>query len=77
VIEALDLSAARRQRQELLRSLEAPHPDSAATAALGLADWAEALPEGDNDLLDPNAGVAVHWRQDSGWQETNAPETRP
>ena len=77
ITEAVRHELQRRQRQELLRSLEAPHPDSATTAALGLADWTEALPEGDNDLLDPNAGVAVHWRQDSGWQETNAPETRP
>jgi len=61
ITEAVRHELQRRQRQELLRSLEAPHPDSAATAALGLADWAEALPEGDNDLLDPNAGVAVHW----------------
>ena len=77
ITEAVRHELQRRQRQELLRSLEAPHTDSAATAALGLADWAETLPEGDNDLLDPTAGVAVHWRQDSGWQETNAPETRP
>jgi hypothetical protein len=77
ITEAVRHELQRRQRQELLRSLAAPHSDSAATAALGLADWAEALPEGDNDLLDPKAGVAVHWRQDSGWQETNAPETQP
>jgi hypothetical protein len=40
-----------------MRSLEAPHPETAATAALGLAAWGESLPEGDSDLLDPTAGV--------------------
>ncbi|MCX5954531.1 MAG: ribbon-helix-helix domain-containing protein [Cyanobacteria bacterium] len=77
IAEAVRHELQRRQRLELLRSLEAPHPDSAATAALGLADWAEALPEGDSDLLDPSAGEPVHWRPESGWQHAGSPESQP
>lgn len=77
IAEAVRHELQRRQRLELLRSLEAPHPDSAATAALGLADWAEALPEGDSDLLDPSAGELVHWRPESGWQQASSPEIKP
>ena len=77
IAEAVRHELQRRQRLELLRSLEAPHPDSAATAALGLADWAEALPEGDSDLLDASAGEPVHWRPESGWQPSGSPEIKP
>jgi len=44
IAEAVRHELRRRQRRELLRSLEEPLPDSAATAALGLTAWAEALP---------------------------------
>jgi hypothetical protein len=77
IAEAVRHELQRRQRLELLRSLEAPHPDSAATAVLGLADWAEALPEGDNGLLDPSAGEPLHWRQESGWQHAGSPKIKP
>ena len=77
VAEAVRHELQRRQRLELLRSLEAPHPDSVATAALGLADWAEALPEGDSDLLDPSAGVPLQWRPESGWQVAGSPDVQP
>jgi len=77
IAEAVRHELQRRQRLELLRSLEAPHPDSAATAALGLADWAEALPEGDSDLLDPSDGEPVHWQPESGWQHAGSPEIKP
>ena len=77
IAEAVRHELQRRQRLELLRSLEAPHPDSTATAALELADWAEALTEGDSDLLDPSAGVPVYWRPESGWQDIGSPESQP
>jgi hypothetical protein len=48
---------------------KAPHPDTATTTSLGLAAWAEGLPAGDSDLLDPGAGTAVRWTSESGWQE--------
>ncbi|MCP9894937.1 hypothetical protein KBZ20_14270 [Vulcanococcus limneticus Candia 3F8] len=53
-----------------MRSLHEPHPDSTATAAVGIQAWAESLPAGDDDLLDPDAGVTVRWRTVQGWQET-------
>jgi hypothetical protein len=69
IAEAVRRELKRRRRLELLRSLEAPHPDSRATAALGLNEWAEALPEGDADLLDPSAGIPLRWSPEQGWQE--------
>ena len=72
IAEAVRHELKRRQRQELQRSLEDPHPDSIATASLGLQSWAESLPIGDTDLLDPAAGVAVRWSPGQGWQEPGA-----
>lgn len=68
IADAVRHELQRRHRQELLRSLDAPHPDSVATATLGLADWTDALPEGDSDLLDPAAGAPMHWLPEAGWQ---------
>jgi hypothetical protein len=72
IAEAVRHELQRRQRLELLRSLEAPHPDSIATAELGLTAWAEALPAEDSDLLDTAAGVSVRWTPGQGWQDTGA-----
>lgn len=69
IAEAVRHELRRRQRLELLRSLEQPHPDSLATASLGLAAWQESLPSGDADLLDPEAGVPLRWNPGQGWQE--------
>ena len=69
IAEAVRHELKRRQRLELQRSLENPHPDTAATAALGLQSWQQSLPTGDADLLDPAAGVPVRWSPDQGWQE--------
>jgi hypothetical protein len=71
IAEAVRHELQRHQRLELLRSLQDPHPDSTATAALGLTTWTEALPEGDSDLLDPAAGVGVRWTPGLGWQDSN------
>lgn len=67
IAEAVRHELQRRQRLELQRSLQSPHPDSLATAALGLTDWAEAMAEADSDLLDPNAGSPLTWRAEVGW----------
>jgi Arc/MetJ-type ribon-helix-helix transcriptional regulator len=72
IAEAVRHELKRRQRQELQRSLEDPHPDSIATASLGLQSWAESLPTGDAELLDPAAGVLVRWSPGQGWQEPRA-----
>jgi hypothetical protein len=72
IAEAVRHELKRRQRQELQRSLEDPHPDSIVTASLGLQSWAESLPAGDAELLDPAAGVPVRWSPGQGWQEPGA-----
>jgi hypothetical protein len=69
IAEAVRHELKRRRRQELLQSLAHPHPESLATASLGLTNWADGLPAGDTDLLDPAAGIAVRWSTEQGWQE--------
>jgi hypothetical protein len=53
----------------LLRSLEEPHPGSLITAELGLETWRQGLPAEGYKLLDPSAGVPLHWEREKGWQE--------
>ena len=72
IAEAVSHELKRRHRQELLRSLEVPHPDSLSTAELGLEAWSQQLPAGDHNLLDPSAGVPLHWEREKGWQEPDA-----
>lgn len=72
IADAVRHELKRRRRQELLRSLDEPHPDSITTAALGLESWRESLPAGDEALLDPRGGVALHWSEEQGWQEPEA-----
>lgn len=72
IAEAVRHELKRRRRKELLCSLEDPHPDSLATAELGLASWSQGLPPGDHDLLDPSGGVSLQWTAQQGWQESDA-----
>ena len=72
IAEAVRHELKRRQRQELLRSLQEPHPDSIISAELGLETWSQGLPAGDHNLLDPSAGVPLHWEREKGWQESDA-----
>ena len=69
ITEAVRHELKHRRRLELLRSVEDPHPDSLAIAALGLKSWHQGLSAGDSDLLDPSAGVQLHWDMAQGWQE--------
>ena len=73
IAEAVRHELQRRQRLELQRSLQTPHPDSLATAALGLTDWADAMSDADNDLLEPGAGTPLAWRADTGWGNSETP----
>lgn len=58
----------RRRREELRRSLGAPHPESAELAEQGMQDWAANLPEEDaHGLVNPGAGTAVRWVAGEGW----------
>ena len=72
IADAVRHELKRRRRQELLRSLAEPHPDSITTASLGLERWGEGLPSGDDDLLDPRGGVPLRWSEEQGWQEPEA-----
>jgi hypothetical protein len=56
--------------QELRRSLENPHPESAEFADEGLDEWMRGLPDGDSEaLLNSSAGKAVRWVPGEGWLE--------
>lgn len=60
VAEAVRRELDRRRRAELRRSLENPHPESAALAEQGLEEWSRGLPEEDAvALVDSSAGRAV------------------
>lgn len=72
IAEAVRHELKRRRRAELLRSLEEPHPESVATAALGLENWEQGLPAGDGDLRHPRGGVPLHWCEVHGWQQPDA-----
>ena len=61
----------RRRREELVRSLRHPHPESLELAELGFDEWSTRLPEED-DLVDPEAGTEVCWVPGDGWREAEA-----
>jgi Arc/MetJ-type ribon-helix-helix transcriptional regulator len=68
VAEAVRRELDRRRREELRRSLQNPHPESAELADQGLEDWSRSLPEEDVEaLLDSRAGRAVRWIPGEGW----------
>ncbi|MGO9259281.1 MAG: hypothetical protein ACLQU1_23655 [Bryobacteraceae bacterium] len=73
VAEAVRRELDRRRRVELRRSLENPHPESAALAEQGLEEWSRGLPEEDAEaLVDSSAGRAVRWVPGEGWVEDRA-----
>jgi hypothetical protein len=60
----------RRRRTELRRSLNNPHPDSAALAEAGFRDWSARLPGGDTAaLVEKAAGKPIRWLPGKGWVE--------
>jgi hypothetical protein len=68
VLEAVRRELLRRRREELRRSLEAPHPETRKLAETGFAAWARGLPEEDADqLIDVKAGTSVRWVPKKGW----------
>jgi len=69
VADAIRRELSRRRRAGLLRSLARPHPESVALAENGVADWADSLPSGDEDLVEPGAGKPVRWVEGRGWVE--------
>src|ERR1039458_8331218 len=70
VVEAVRHELDHRRREELGRSLQNPHPESAELADGGLEVWARSLPEEDGEaLVDSRTGNAVRWVPGEGWVE--------
>ena len=67
VLQAVKHELERRRKEELRRSLRAPHPDSDDIAQAGFTQWAEGLPEGDEDLVNLDSGENVRWVPGKGW----------
>jgi Arc/MetJ-type ribon-helix-helix transcriptional regulator len=70
VAEAVRRELDRCRRADLRRSLDNPHPESAALAEQGIEEWARALPDEDaSTLINPKAGRAIRWVPGRGWVE--------
>jgi len=69
VLEATLDALERRQQEELRRSLDNPHPDSAELARVAESEWLALAGDGDCELLDPGAGTRVRWVPGTGWVE--------
>ncbi len=67
ILQAVKNELERRRKEELRRSLRAPHPESEQLAQAGIGDWMSSLPEGDVDLVDLSVGEGVHWVPGRGW----------
>ena len=67
VLQAVQHELERRRKEELRQSLRAPHRDSLDLSQAGLTEWMEGLPEGDEDLVDIQAGEKVSWVPGKGW----------
>ena len=60
----------RLRREELERSLAAPHPESEELAESGLGEWASRIPDDEAaGLVDLSEGTEVEWRPGEGWRE--------
>jgi hypothetical protein len=61
---------ARLRREDLRRSLQNPHTESAELAEQGLDEWTRNLPLEDTEaLLDRSAGTPIRWVPGEGWVE--------
>jgi hypothetical protein len=70
IAEAVRNELDRRRREELRRSLQHPHPESAVLTGQGLEEWMRGLPEEDTGaLIDSKAGKPVQWVPGKGWVE--------
>ena len=69
LMDAAVRELARRRAEELRRSLETPHLESARIAEEGLAGWGSLAAAGDDDLLDPAASRPVRWIPGEGFRE--------
>ena len=69
VLHSIQRELARRRREELRRSLQSPHAESEVLAEAGEREWLGNLPDGDEDLVDPDTGQTVRWVPGQGWVE--------
>ena len=70
ILEAVRRELKRRQREELKRSLDSPHPETSELAEAGFGDWAVRPPsEKTSDLVNVRAGRSVRWEPGRGWIE--------
>ena len=69
VLHSIQRELERRRREELRRSLSSPHAESETLAEAGEREWLANLPDGDEDLIAPEAGRAVRWIPGQGWVE--------
>jgi hypothetical protein len=70
IAEAVRNELDRRRRDELRRSLDNLHLESAELAEQGLEEWTRGLPEEDAAaLVDSNAGRPIRWVSGAGWVE--------
>ncbi|GAG02746.1 unnamed protein product [marine sediment metagenome] len=67
VLQAVRHELEQRRKEELRRSLRSPHHDSDDISHAGFTEWMRELPEGDEDLLDIQAGENVRWVPGKGW----------
>jgi hypothetical protein len=66
IAEAVEHELARRRREELLKSVRDPHPETVDLADTGLGDWAADLADNER-LVDMEGGTAVRWVGGQGW----------
>jgi hypothetical protein len=68
VADAVRRELESRRREDLRRSLQNPHPESAQFADEGLEAWTRSLPDEDTEaLVDSRAGKPVRWVPGKGW----------
>lgn len=71
ILEAVEHELESRRRQELLASVESPHPQSEEVAEVSLSEWADWGTAEDDGLLDTEAGRSVRWSPGEGWTEVD------
>jgi hypothetical protein len=68
LLDAARREVKRRRRDELRRSLDNPHPESAGMSRAGFDEWAASLPDEDAAaLVDSECGTDVRWVPGEGW----------
>jgi len=68
--EAVRRELERRKREALRVSLSQPHEETPVVEESGLEEWLGSAVAEDDQLLDPEAGVAVQWKPECGWART-------